>query len=243
MVGGPSRRWRPGRGGPLVVRLAWSVVPLFTLGIFAWVPILRWAVHRRSRTSWISVGVYFAGAVAAVVCAELGNRPDSTMTGIGLFGGFISLTLMGVGAVQAWVVFGHGYFTPLSRPRRRSRLAAMPPGDPGTQGLPWAASDSHRRLEARALVIRDPATARDLKIGRPDLAARTYDDGGLVDVNHVPGEVLRTHLNWSGYEAAAVVAHRETAGPFVDARDLSASVPGSAARVKAAADLLVFIPD
>lgn len=33
--------------------------------------------------------------------------------------------------------------------------------------------------------MREPALAAELGIGRPDLP-RTYDDGGLVDVNHVP---------------------------------------------------------
>jgi hypothetical protein len=33
--------------------------------------------------------------------------------------------------------------------------------------------------------------AWELRIGRPDLP-RVYDDGGLIDVNHVPPQVLAT---------------------------------------------------
>ncbi len=45
------------------------------------------------------------------------------------------------------------------------------------------------RDQARALAAEDPALARELRIGRPD-APRTYDDGGLVDVNHAPREII-----------------------------------------------------
>ncbi|MDQ2587319.1 hypothetical protein CKY47_25705 [Saccharothrix yanglingensis] len=45
------------------------------------------------------------------------------------------------------------------------------------------------REEARTLVARDPALARDLRIGRPDLP-RQYDDGGLVDINTAPPSVI-----------------------------------------------------
>ncbi|MGW0469023.1 hypothetical protein ACWDX6_27760 [Streptomyces sp. NPDC003027] len=38
---------------------------------------------------------------------------------------------------------------------------------------------------------RDPALARELRIGRPDLR-RQFDDGGLVDVDHVPATILAT---------------------------------------------------
>ncbi|WP_460309016.1 hypothetical protein [Actinocorallia aurea] len=43
------------------------------------------------------------------------------------------------------------------------------------------------REQARDLVL-----ARDLCIGRPDLP-RYYDDGGLIDVNHVPALPHRHH--------------------------------------------------
>src|SRR5215218_1504302 len=53
-------------------------------------------------------------------------------------------------------------------------------------------SDAYRRVrreQARYLVYQHPAARRDLLIGRPDLP-RTFDDGGLVDVNAVPESVL-----------------------------------------------------
>ena len=49
------------------------------------------------------------------------------------------------------------------------------------------------RREARRLQQDNPVLAQELKIGRPDLP-RGYDDGGLVDVNHVPAAILASHL-------------------------------------------------
>lgn len=46
-----------------------------------------------------------------------------------------------------------------------------------------------KRDELRELAQRDPHLARDLWIGRPDLP-RQSDDGGLVDINSTPAEVL-----------------------------------------------------
>ncbi|GAA5169770.1 hypothetical protein [Amycolatopsis dongchuanensis] len=46
-----------------------------------------------------------------------------------------------------------------------------------------------RRQQARDLAARDPLLAKELGIGRPDLE-RGYDDGGLVDLNSAPAEVL-----------------------------------------------------
>jgi hypothetical protein len=52
-----------------------------------------------------------------------------------------------------------------------------------------AAYELRRRQEARHLLVTKPDLARRLAIGRPELD-RQYDDGGLIDVNHVPLAVL-----------------------------------------------------
>jgi hypothetical protein len=51
-------------------------------------------------------------------------------------------------------------------------------------------------------------SARELRIGRPDLP-REYDHGGLVDVDHVPGEILTSRLGLAPGETAAIVVARE----------------------------------
>jgi Helix-hairpin-helix motif len=46
----------------------------------------------------------------------------------------------------------------------------------------------HERDEARKIAARDPRLALEMGIGRPDRARA--DDGGLIDVNHVPESIL-----------------------------------------------------
>ncbi|GAB2653507.1 hypothetical protein GCM10009743_32440 [Kribbella swartbergensis] len=70
-----------------------------------------------------------------------------------------------------------------------------------------------RRLEARRLAAERPDTARILGIGRPDLP-RTYDDGGLVDLNDAPVEVLCGVPGLNPQLAAAIVSSRTLSGRF-----------------------------
>jgi hypothetical protein len=235
-IGRSGRTGGTGRSSATVVRLAWSAVPVVTLGILAWAPFLFQAVRRRTRATWGVVGAYLAGSVLALVFAVRGNPPDSgtTSNGLSTAGGFISLSLMIVGAVHCWIVLRPGALAP-----PRYGPGALPDVDPNTSALARAAMETRHRVEARAILARDPAMARDLMIGRPDLA-RSYDDGGLVDVNHVPAEVLCAKLGWSADEAAAVVEYRESVGLFTSADELVVYAPLGPDRVDPVADLLVF---
>jgi hypothetical protein len=67
----------------------------------------------------------------------------------------------------------------------------------------------------------EPALARDLRIGRPDLP-RHYDDGGLVDVNNVPEHVLTTALGITRDEARRIVAERQRTGGFTSVDEIAA---------------------
>jgi hypothetical protein len=76
------------------------------------------------------------------------------------------------------------------------------------------------REEARKVVADDPVLARELRIGRPDLLPRPFDDGGLVDVNHVPPEVLN-RLPCLTYEMVdRIMGVRTQTGGFVSVEEL-----------------------
>lgn len=76
-----------------------------------------------------------------------------------------------------------------------------------------------RRSEARDLLTSNPALAAELRIGRPDLD-RHYDDGGLVDINHVPAQVIARELGIPSLVAEEIVAQRTRVGGFHSADDL-----------------------
>ena len=95
------------------------------------------------------------------------------------------------------------------------------------------------RKEARHLVAINPALARDLMIGLPDLT-RQYDDGGLVDVNHVPGAALMSGLGLTEDEMRDVLTARRDLGRFTNADELGAYTQLSPDRVDGLRDLMIF---
>jgi DNA uptake protein ComE-like DNA-binding protein len=97
-----------------------------------------------------------------------------------------------------------------------------------------------RREAARRLAERDPALARDLRVGRPDLPS-DYDDGGLVDVNSVPAAVLVAELGLTGAEAGVVLRVRAHVGGFRSPDDLVTLAGLEQRRVDRVADRLVAL--
>jgi DNA uptake protein ComE-like DNA-binding protein len=77
-----------------------------------------------------------------------------------------------------------------------------------------------RRDEARKLAANDPLLARELHIGRPDLT-RTYDDGGLVDLNSAPAKVIAETCGIPTEVAATIVdARNQRSEPFSNVDEL-----------------------
>jgi DNA uptake protein ComE-like DNA-binding protein len=68
-----------------------------------------------------------------------------------------------------------------------------------------------KRQAARELMTKDPAMARELGIGRPDLHMG-YDDGGLVDINAATPESLSQACGIALGRAREIVAAREARG-------------------------------
>jgi hypothetical protein len=99
-----------------------------------------------------------------------------------------------------------------------------------------------RREEARAITARDVDLARELRIGRPDLP-RQFDDGRLVDLNHVPTPVIVQLLGLSEAEAAAqVIEARDRIGGFLSAEEVIAHTDLSPTRIDGIRERLVFLP-
>ncbi|WP_406047732.1 BTAD domain-containing putative transcriptional regulator [Kribbella sp. NBC_00889] len=80
-------------------------------------------------------------------------------------------------------------------------------------------AEEHRRV-AREIAARSPLYAQRLGIGRPDLP-RTFDDGGLVDPNHVPTELLAAVPGISLQHAVLIVVDRTHRGPFKSVEELA----------------------
>lgn len=184
--------------------LWWALSPVYSCGLVAFVPAIHAAVKLKRRDLWAwAAGLVLADVVAWVLVDVDTNAESSVAQSIGTILVFATAAL---GTVHAL--------------RMRDEVFAPPPLPvPMDPSVARSLAARERRVEATALSARDPGLARDLRIGRPDLP-RDYDDGGLVDVNHVPHGVLVTHLGLTEAEAAGVVAARDHLGGFLVVDDL-----------------------
>jgi hypothetical protein len=122
------------------------------------------------------------------------------------------------------------------------RGRVFPPPAVGDPAVAAALAARGRREQARAITTSDPGLARELRIGRPDLS-REFDDGGLVDVNHVPALVLVDRLGLSQEEAARVAEARERLGRFASPAELEVYAELPEATVEALRERLLFLGD
>jgi len=217
-------------GGSVLRPILWASVPIWSIGFLSFVPFLAYAVIQRRAKDWAVFAAYLAATVAMIVALAAVNSNSGASAGVG---GFI-VALAGCAAVHAAIVFRPsrglsplGTSMPLS-PRQRNR-----------QAVAQAQGRIERRKDARHLVTTNPSLARDLRIGRPDLP-REYDDGGLVDVNHVPAAVLAAPLGLSAAEVSDVLAARDKLGRFASADELCAYTSLTPDRVDELRDFMVF---
>jgi hypothetical protein len=226
----PERRPRSG----LVARqVLWASVPIWSIGFLSFVPFLAYAAGRRTRRDWAVFAAYVAATVVMIVALSAAGSNSAATAAVG---GYI-IVLAGCAAVHAAMLFrpsryvppaGTAAPTPSLSPRQRNRAAVA-----------QARDKIERRKTARHLVATNPALARDLMIGRPDLP-RAYDDGGLVDVNHVPGAVLAPALGLAPGEVTDVLAARDRLGRFTSADEVCAYTQLSPGRVDELRDLMIF---
>lgn len=194
----PLRPVRPPVGGSL-----WASLPLITFGLATPFTFMYAAARRRTAALVASATVYLGLMVAMWTMVAVA---DATWGAVVFFLAGLGLWLGG---------FTHALIV------RRDVFTERPLYKDGNEAA-VAAAERRRvvRGQARELADRDPALAVELCIGRPDLRRR-YDDGGLIDVNHAPRQVLDRIPGMTPELSGAIVEAREHSGPFVSAEELS----------------------
>src|SRR5581483_1197255 len=204
----------------LLRQIWWTSVPVWSFGLLSFAPFLRLALERRRRKDWAIAGGYLTAA------AVLASFPFSGT--VAVVSTTFGLCLAFFAAVHAAVAFRPAPGGVLSTAAEDQPAVAAAPQH---NGVPEAATNervleaARGRIARRAAAVRlaraDPLLARELRIGRPDLP-REYDDGGIVDVNHVPGAVLEAHLGLTPDEIASLLSARDHLGAFSSLDELSA---------------------
>ncbi len=214
--------------------LWWASVPVWSLGMLSFAPFFRRALATRCARDWSTTLAYLGLTIVEIVLVAVAGDPSKSSGSnrtLGDVSGGLALLLMGVAGVHAWV----GY----RAPRQFAAVAHQSPRDANRRIVAAATEAARRRSEGRRIAETSPILARDLRIGRPDLT-RAFDDGGLIDVNHVSAAFLVRTLGWTVDEAGKVVEARERAGSFHSVAELTAYAEVDPDRVDGVADLLVF---
>ncbi|MEU9887087.1 hypothetical protein [Sphaerisporangium sp. NPDC051011] len=203
----------------------WALAPLLTCGAATPFTIGYAAAKLRSTLLGISAALYAAGMATFVLTVAMDDVGPTPM--------ILQLLTM-LGTTGSWL--GGTIHSLIIRKRVFDRSES--PNDHAV-----AAAQHRRRLrqEARELAERDPVLARELRIGRPDLP-RHYDDGGLVDVNHVPVEVIAGLPGMTADLARRVVEARAEVGGFVSAEDVSIAVDLPPQLTPDLVELTIYLP-
>jgi len=223
--GRPPNGPQGGGGSGRLRQLAWASVPVWSLSLLAYAPFLRLALTRRRARDWVVFAGYLAASTTVLVLLSVPGPDDPASDSAGALAIALAIVLMAVGAVHAFAAF-----RPM--PEAGGALASE-------QALTTARARMHCRRQARELAEHNPVLARDLKIGRPDVP-HDYDDGGLVDVNQVPRDVLASCLGLTPAESAAVIAARDQLGRFSSPEELSVYAQLPPDRVEALRDWMMF---
>lgn len=203
--------------------MLWAFVPFMTFGFGTPFSFMFAALRRRSWSLGQAAAGYGAGVAGVLVLLGVG---EPAMSALGVM---LMLLLCLSGTVHSLAIRPSVY--PRSGPRDRLNRYAVDIAK-YRRGL---------RDEARALVAEDPALAHELRIGRPDLP-RTYDDGGLVDVNHVPAATLALLPGLTQELVERIVRVRERQGGFVSCEEMAVDTDLPPDLVPRLLDFTIFVP-
>ena len=180
---------------------AWYVIiTIFTAGFLACVPFFHAASVLKRRSLRKLGALYAGGALLGFTLINIAPE-DATDAPTG--------PLSDIGAVIMIVVLVAG----LIQQRGLRREVYMRPPVVPDDAVAMVEEARRKRQEARELATRDGQMARDLRIGRPDLPRR-YDDGGLVDLNTAPADVIAWVCQIPAPSARAIVDARTQLGRF-----------------------------
>lgn len=182
------------------------VAAICSAGVFAAVPFWHAAYRLQRPQLWKTAAAYSVAGIAFLVLSGLIPK-DAAGDPIGAGAAAAENVLVALALVVIVAACVQ------LRPLRREVFGGGQPRVPVSSD-PAVARILERRAKrqaARELLAKDPAMARELGIGRPELH-RGYDDGGLVDINSATADVLATICGIDPGRAKAIVAARDARG-------------------------------
>jgi hypothetical protein len=196
--------------------------------------VLIGGIKLRSRLHITAAMGYFLLAAYFFIGAQFTASRHGPLPDVALFTAFFIMWLGGIAHVVVLQMQMRGQVALAS-----AFASVAADSDPALLAAQWR---YHRRQEARAILARYPALAVELRIGRPDLPGRQYNDGGLLDVNHVPAGLLVSELEIPADVAATIVSQRDRFGGFSSPDELVVYCTGvMSERLQIIREKLVFV--
>jgi hypothetical protein len=174
---------------------SWWIVLTLPLGFTTWAAFFYIGLWRRQR-QWVVAGFVYLAALAAAM-TYIGDHHGER-------GG-----LHTIASLTVLVIWVGGFVHALAV---RSQVVGMDPA------LDSARGRLERRRTARRLALEDPALARELGIGRPDLPGS--DHRGLVDINNANVAAIADVTGVDRALAEEIVAARERIDGFSSVEDM-----------------------
>jgi hypothetical protein len=196
----------------------WPYISLIPIGLGSWAPIYAGVKAREPR--WIAMGLVWTvmAVVALVMSSGHGHGNDG---------------IVGALAIISWV---GGIATSFSiRPAYERQI-----GSPVLTAAQAAEQQLRDRREALKIVHDNPALAREMGIGRPDVQGAT--DAGLVDVNNASVTALLRLPRIDGDLATAIVEGRGKVNGFSSLEDMGTALDLDGDVVEALRGAVVFLP-
>lgn len=218
---GPGQPAIPDASAGDLSRPRWPQLSLWSMGLLAG-PAFFYAGIKAQQRRWLAFGFLYSAVAAIGMVVTTPSADGSLQEAIGAS---IILLLWGVGTVHAYAV--------RDEYARRVRLLADP-------SLDVAERRVLRREKARALAVSDPARARELGVGRPDI--RDGFDGGLVDLNNAPAGVIARLPGFDEKLAERVVATRGRGAGYTSLDDLDLVLDLPVETLAEIRDEVVFLP-
>jgi hypothetical protein len=206
-------------GTTLATRSRWPFLSLIPIGLGAWAPI--YAGVKARVTSWALWGVLWSAFVVAGFVADAASSHPGSDNLAGFF-----LIVGWVGAVATSFIIRGAYERQMGSPL----LAAE---EAGQQRL-------RERERAARLARENPALAREMGIGRPDVTGAA--DAGLVDINNASVTALLELPGVDGDVATAIIEAREKVHGFASLEDMGAALDLDGHLVEDLRGHVVFLP-
>lgn len=209
------------RGGSRFRGKAWLLLCL-PIGLTTFAAFLYIGIRARRRR-WLAWAGVYAATLAGWVVLDTPANPGNAAKSVGAV---LALVTWVGGGVHALVVSNEAV--------RRIHGSEDPRIEAAQERI-------QRRAEGKHMLASQPALARELGIGRPDIPGA--DDFGLIDVNHVPAATLTGLPGITEELANRIVAERAPVGGFTSVDDLGVVLELPAVTVDALRPLTVFVKD